>query len=162
MGPDDFTSFDSRTNEQLAKANTALQAEKTRELLALNTSLHLANRELERANRAAYVDLVNSVAAAQLVEQVAITGFASYQEAVSLRDGIADELDALAIRQADAGDDEGAATYEALRLALVTANARSLPPLMMGRPAARSRNMHCTCPPLRSCMAGALPRYGTN
>ena len=38
------------TNEQLAKANTALQAEKTRELLALNTSLHQANRELERAN----------------------------------------------------------------------------------------------------------------
>jgi signal transduction histidine kinase len=40
------------TNEQLAKANTALQAEKTRELLALNTSLHQANRELERANLA--------------------------------------------------------------------------------------------------------------
>jgi signal transduction histidine kinase len=38
------------TNEQLAKANAALQAEKTRELHALNASLQQANLELERTN----------------------------------------------------------------------------------------------------------------
>jgi signal transduction histidine kinase len=53
------------TNEQLAKANTALQAEKSRELLALNTSLHQANRELERANLA----LQSEVAERARVEQ---------------------------------------------------------------------------------------------
>jgi signal transduction histidine kinase len=40
------------TNQQLAQANTALQAEKTRELLALNISLQQANLELERTNLA--------------------------------------------------------------------------------------------------------------
>jgi len=39
-------------NEQLAEANTALQAEKTRELRDLNESLQQANANLERANLA--------------------------------------------------------------------------------------------------------------
>jgi signal transduction histidine kinase len=40
-----------QTNEQLAVANTTLQAEKTRELESLNRTLQRANEELESANR---------------------------------------------------------------------------------------------------------------
>jgi signal transduction histidine kinase len=40
-----------QTNEQLARANQALQAEKSRELETLNSNLQHANAELERANR---------------------------------------------------------------------------------------------------------------
>src|ERR1700689_1962873 len=57
------------TNEQLAKANTALQAEKTRELLALNTSLHQANRELERANLALLGEVAERARAEQALKE---------------------------------------------------------------------------------------------
>ena len=57
------------TNEQLAKANTALQAEKTRELLALNTSLHQANRELERANLALQGEVAERARAEQALKE---------------------------------------------------------------------------------------------
>src|SRR6218665_9881 len=40
------------------------------------------------------------------------------------------------------------------------ASVLTLPLLMMDRPEARSRNIAGTCPPMRSCMAGAAPRYG--
>jgi signal transduction histidine kinase len=57
------------TNEQLAKANAALQAEKTRELLALNTSLHQANRELERANLALHGEVAERARAEQALKE---------------------------------------------------------------------------------------------
>ena len=57
------------TNEQLAKANAALQAEKTRELLALNTSLHQANRELERANLALQGEVAERARAEQALKE---------------------------------------------------------------------------------------------
>ena len=57
------------TNEQLAKANTALQAEKSRELLALNTSLHQANRELERANLALQGEVAERARAEQALKE---------------------------------------------------------------------------------------------
>jgi signal transduction histidine kinase len=57
------------TNEQLAKANAALQAEKTRELLALNTSLHQANREMERANLALLGEVAERARAEQALKE---------------------------------------------------------------------------------------------
>ena len=44
------------------------------------------------------------------------------------------------------------------RVAVVTANARSLPALMCSIDAGMSMNMTCTCPPSRSVSAGAAPR----
>src|SRR6266581_3559020 len=52
-------------NEQLAAANTTLQAEKTRELETLNRVLQRANTELEQANRT----LQNEVAERSRVEE---------------------------------------------------------------------------------------------
>ncbi|MNT58044.1 hypothetical protein D3C72_1954580 [compost metagenome] len=48
----------------------------------------------------------------------------------------------------------------ALRLALSTASARTLPLLMCGITDDAVSNAICTCPPIRSTMAGPLPRYG--
>jgi signal transduction histidine kinase len=55
-----------QANEQLAAANTTLQAEKTRELETLNRVLQRANTELEQANRT----LQNEIAERTRVEQV--------------------------------------------------------------------------------------------
>jgi signal transduction histidine kinase len=57
------------TNEQLAKANAALQAEKTRELLALNTSLHQVNRDMERANLALQGEVAERARAEQALKE---------------------------------------------------------------------------------------------
>lgn len=95
-------------------------------------------RDRQRANQAAFVQLVNLAASAELVRTVAQLPFASYQDAVRLRDEVADALDALALRQADAGDDDGAASYDALRRALVrdvTARGGSLARLQAYTPA---------------------------
>lgn len=78
-----------------------------------------AARDLQRANQAALVQAVNLTASAEAVRAIAAIDFASYDEAVAVRDRIATRLDALALRQADAGDDEGALTYDALRQAMV-------------------------------------------
>src|SRR5207248_800954 len=53
----------------------------------------------------------------------------------------------------------GGSTSE--RLALVTANARSLPALTYSMDAGTVPNITCTRPPSRSVSAGASPRYGT-
>lgn len=76
-------------------------------------------REQERINQAAFVQLVNCAAAAELVRQIAATDFASYEDAIDIRDRTAARLDRLALRQADAGDDDGAAAYDALRRAMI-------------------------------------------
>ena len=75
-------------------------------------------RNLERDNQAAIVQLVNLAASAELVRCLAGTSFPSYDDAVAARDRAADRLDSLALRQADAGDDDGAAQYDALRRAM--------------------------------------------
>ncbi|MEO7691293.1 MAG: DNA circularization N-terminal domain-containing protein [Sphingomonas sp.] len=96
-------------------------------------------RELQRDNQAAIVQLVNLAAAGELVRAVATASFPSYQEAVTTRDAAADRLDRLAYRQADAGDDAGAAAYDDLRAALVrdvTARGGSLARLQDYTPAA--------------------------
>jgi len=54
-----------QANEKLAQANVTLQAEKNRELEALNATLQRANEELERANRS----LQNEVAERDRAEQ---------------------------------------------------------------------------------------------
>lgn len=75
-------------------------------------------RVRERNNQAAIVQLVNLVASAELVRCLAGTAFASYDDAVAARDDAADRLDRLALRQADAGYDDGADQYDALRRAM--------------------------------------------
>jgi signal transduction histidine kinase len=57
------------TNEQLAKANAALQAEKTRELHALNASLQQANLELERTNVALQGEVLERSRAEQALKE---------------------------------------------------------------------------------------------
>ena len=47
------------------------------------------------------------------------------------------------------------------RVFVVTASARSFPPSTCGHAEGMLSNMNCTCPPIRSVMAGALPLYGT-
>ena len=55
----------------------------------------------------------------------------------------------------------GRSGSSAERVAVVTASARTLPPLMCGIDAAVVSNMSCTWPPIRSVIAPAAPRYGT-
>jgi prophage DNA circulation protein len=96
-------------------------------------------RTRQRDNQAAFIQLVNLAAATELVGTVADMSFGSYQDAVALRDGAADQLEALALRQADIGDDAGADAYDALRRALVrdvTARGATLARLQDYRPAA--------------------------
>ncbi len=76
-------------------------------------------RRRERANQDAIVHLVSLVAAAELVRTIAATDFASYQDAVAMRDRAADRLDVLMLRAADLGDDDGAAAFQDLRHALI-------------------------------------------
>ena len=52
----------------------------------------------------------------------------------------------------------GTSGSAATRLAEPMASARTLPEVITGRPAARSRNMQGTWPPITSCSAGAAPR----
>ncbi|WP_303763518.1 DNA circularization protein [Sphingobium yanoikuyae] len=95
-------------------------------------------RVLERENQAAIVQLVNLAASAELVRWLAGSDFASYDDAVVARDDAADRLDALALRQADAGDDDGADQYDALRRACtadLTARGGSLARLQSFTPA---------------------------
>jgi signal transduction histidine kinase len=56
-------------NEQLAEANTALQAEKTRELHALNQSLQQANSDLERTNLALQAEVAERSRAEQALKE---------------------------------------------------------------------------------------------
>lgn len=76
-------------------------------------------RGQERANQAAIVQLVNLAASAELVRVLAGSSFASYEDAVAARDDAADRIARLELRQADAGDDDGAAQYASLRRAMV-------------------------------------------
>lgn len=95
-------------------------------------------RTAQRANQTAFQKLVTVLVAAELVDEAASIEFASYDEAVTLREQLADELDVAAIALADAGDDAGAATLDRLRLVMVrdiTARGGSLARLYDYRPA---------------------------
>lgn len=52
-----------QANEQLERANTTLQAEKTRELEAMNGILQLANQELAAANRSLHAEIAERLRA---------------------------------------------------------------------------------------------------
>ncbi|MFB0874564.1 MULTISPECIES: DNA circularization protein [unclassified Sphingobium] len=96
-------------------------------------------RAQQAENQAAIVQLVNLAASAELVRCLAGIDFASYDDAVAARDGAVERLDALALRQADAHDDAGAAQYDALARAVtvdLTARGASLERLRSFTPAA--------------------------
>lgn len=76
-------------------------------------------RDRQRENQAALVQIVNLTAAAEVTRAIASISFASYDEAASIRDRVADQMDRLALRQADAGDDAGSDAYDQLRQSVV-------------------------------------------
>lgn len=76
-------------------------------------------RNRERANQDAYVELVRSAAAAELVRVIAETDFDSYDQAVATRDAIAELFDMRILSAADAGRDAAAARYALLMRAAV-------------------------------------------
>jgi len=56
-------------NKQLSEANVTLQAEKTRELQAVNATLQRANAELERANRSLHREVSERTRAEQALQE---------------------------------------------------------------------------------------------
>ncbi len=78
-----------------------------------------AERDQERANQAAVVRLVQRAAAAEAVLVVGDLTFASYEDAVAVRDRLAAELAILVTDAGDEGDDDAWEALQALRQALV-------------------------------------------
>lgn len=76
-------------------------------------------RNRQRANGVAYVDLVTTAAAAELVRAIADAPISSYQDAVVLRDAAAEILEGRVIATADAGNDAASATFAALLRVMV-------------------------------------------
>lgn len=76
-------------------------------------------RRREQANAQALTRLVETVGAAEAVRAASIVRFASYDEAIQLRDALAGDLDAAAVGAADAGDDPSADQLDRLRLIMV-------------------------------------------
>lgn len=104
-------------------ANTPRAAlRELRGLIGLNTGPRNPGdtpaRIVERANVDALERLVTLVAAAEASRAVAAMPFASYDEAVAVRDDLADRLDLAAQAAADAGDDGAFRALSALRLAV--------------------------------------------
>lgn len=93
-----------------------------RGLIGLNTGDRAPGetpaRIVERANVAALERLVTLAAAAEAVRAVSATTFESYDDAVAVRDDLADRLELAAGAAADAGDDEAFLKLNALRLAM--------------------------------------------
>ena len=78
-----------------------------------------APRHVERANQAALQTLLLTGATAGLARIIADMDFASYDDAVALRDATADRLDRYALKIADQGDDAGAGAIDDMRRAIV-------------------------------------------
>lgn len=76
------------------------------------------NRKREAANRDALLAAFRLTTAAELARAVSASSFASYEDAVTLRDAVTTRLDVLAIAAADAGDDATAASFDGLRRAV--------------------------------------------
>lgn len=77
------------------------------------------SRQRQADNQAAFVHLFTSSAAAELVRAASRTSFASYEDAAAMRDRVSARLDILAMRAADAGQDDRAETFDRLRRAAV-------------------------------------------
>ncbi|WP_086733829.1 DNA circularization protein [Erythrobacter colymbi] len=75
-------------------------------------------RALEMANRTALTQLFRVVSAAELVRTAGALDYPSYDEAVAVRDSVAERLDRLALAAADRGDDAAADAFDRLRRAL--------------------------------------------
>jgi prophage DNA circulation protein len=76
-------------------------------------------RRREQANAAAFSQLVGAVAVAEAVRAASQIRFPSYDEAITLRDALAGEIDDLAIAAADTGADVVADRLDTLRLILI-------------------------------------------
>lgn len=76
-----------------------------------------AQRVLETDNREALLRLFRVSAAAELARATAVLPFTSYEDAIAVRDALAERLDRLALASADAGDDAAADSFDALRRA---------------------------------------------
>lgn len=91
----------------------------------------------QQANQAALIRLVQRSAAAEAVRNVSAMTFASRQDALSVRDSLADSLDSLALDAGDAGQDDAYLALVDLRTALIqdlTARGASLQPLISYTP----------------------------
>ncbi|RYY25246.1 MAG: hypothetical protein EOP62_14390 [Sphingomonadales bacterium] len=76
-------------------------------------------RERQRANQEAFVDLLTTTAASELVRAIAGTDFASYEAAGAVRDKAVALLEARIVHAADARRDDVARTFERLQAAIV-------------------------------------------
>ncbi|WCT72050.1 DNA circularization N-terminal domain-containing protein [Sphingomonas naphthae] len=76
-------------------------------------------RRQEWENQVALTRLITTIAAAEAVRSCSQIVFASYNEAAALRSALQDDLDALAVAAADAGDDAAADDLDRLRLIMV-------------------------------------------
>lgn len=76
-------------------------------------------RRRERSNAEAFSRLVATVTAAEAVRAATSIRFASYDEAIALRDALAAEIDSAALEAADAGDDDSTEALDTLRLTMV-------------------------------------------
>jgi prophage DNA circulation protein len=76
-------------------------------------------RKRQADNRDALVHLFTVTSAASMVRAASNIQFASYDEAVALRDRLSDRLDNLALASADAGHDDRACAFDSLRHAMV-------------------------------------------
>lgn len=76
------------------------------------------NRVREAANRDALLNAFRMTTAAELARAVSASSFASYEEAVGIRDAVTTRFDVLAIAAADAGDDDTAEAFDLLRRAV--------------------------------------------
>ena len=77
------------------------------------------SRTREAENRRTLLWLFHSSAVAELARLAAAAPFASYDDAIALRDAVTTRLDTLAIDAADRGEDAQADAYDRLRRALV-------------------------------------------
>jgi prophage DNA circulation protein len=76
-------------------------------------------RAAERANQAELAALITVSALAEAVVAASVLDFSSYEEAVGLRDALADQIDTAATRAADLGDDDQGETLDGLRRVIV-------------------------------------------
>lgn len=88
-----------------------------------------AQRRQEAANQDALLWIFRLASGAELARVAAEASWASYEEAVAARDAITGRFDRLALAAADAGDDDAAQDFDALRRALVRDLAARVPTL---------------------------------
>lgn len=77
------------------------------------------SRRRQADNRMALLWLFRSSIAGELARAAASAPYASYDDAIAVRDAVSDRFDALALAAADSGDDARADVFDRLRRALV-------------------------------------------